>query len=85
MSKGKVEDALRMISGFRTPQERAHHVDRRSRSQIGPGQKRANAMNLLEQARALLGRRLQAQDQEQMNALLEIARAFVTLRFEAVV
>ena len=33
-------------------------------------------MNLLEQARALLGPSLQAQDQEQMNALIEIARAF---------
>jgi hypothetical protein len=33
-------------------------------------------MNLLEQARALLGSSVQAQDQEQMNALFEIARAF---------
>ena len=45
-------------------------------NQIGPGQKRAVAMNLLEQARSLLGSSMQAQDQDQMNALIEIARAF---------
>jgi hypothetical protein len=44
--------------------------------QIGPGQKRANALNLLEQARSLLTPGPQAQDQEQMGALLELARAF---------
>jgi hypothetical protein len=44
--------------------------------QIGPGQKRANALNFLEQARSLLAPGVQAQDQEQMNALLELARAF---------
>ena len=75
MSKGKVEDALRIISQFRTPRERATQLAQIA-NQIGPGQKRANAINLLEQARALLGASLQAQDQEQMNALFEIARAF---------
>jgi len=73
--KGKVEDALRMIGNFKNPRERATQIAQIA-SQIGPGQKRANAMNLLEQAKSLLGSSLQAQDQDQMNALIEIARAF---------
>lgn len=80
MQRGKVEDALRTISGFRTPRERAAMLGQIVR-QIGPGHKRATAMNLLEQARALLGPGVQAQDQEQMNALLELARAFA--RYDA--
>lgn len=80
MQRGKVEDALRTISGFRTPRDRASMLGQIAR-QIGPGQKRATAMNLLEQARALLGPGVQAQDQEQMNALLELARAFA--RYDA--
>lgn len=75
VSKGKVEEALRIISGFRTPKERASLLSQIV-NQIGPGQKRANAINFLEQARGLLDPSLQAQDQEQMNVLLEIARAF---------
>lgn len=75
VSKGKVEDALRIIGALRTPRERAMQITQIA-NQIGPGQKRANAINLLEQARSLLGSSLQAQDQDQMNALIEIARAF---------
>ena len=75
MGKGKVDEALRIISGFRIPGERAFLIAQIA-PQIGPGQKRANAINLLEQARSLLGSSLQAQDQEHMQALIEIARAF---------
>lgn len=75
ISRGKVEEALRTISAMRTPRERANLLMQITR-QIGPGQKRANAVQFLEQARALLAPGVQAQDQEQMNALLEIARAF---------
>ena len=80
MQRGKVEDALRTINSFRTPRERAGLLGQIAR-QIGPGQKRAAAMNLLEQARAMLAPGVQAQDQEQMNALLELARAFA--RYDA--
>ena len=73
--KGKVEEALRIIGGFRTPRERATLVAQIA-MQIGPGQKRANAINLLEQAKSLLSSSPQAQDQDQMIALIEIARAF---------
>ena len=75
VSRGKVEEALRTISSLRTPRERANLLMQITR-QIGPGQKRASALNFLEQARALLAPGAQAQDQEQMNALLELARAF---------
>lgn len=75
MSRGKVEEALRAISSLRTPRERANMLMQIAR-QIGPGQKRANALALLELARGLLTPGTQAQDQEQMNALLELARAF---------
>jgi len=75
MSKGRIEEALRLISGSRSLKERASLLSQIA-SQIGPGQKRGTAMNFLEQARSLLGPSVQAQDQEQMNALLEIARAF---------
>ncbi len=75
VSQGKVEDALRMIGGLRTARERAVHLTQIA-NQIGAGQKRANAIAFLEQAKSLLGSSLQAQDQDQMNALIEIARAF---------
>lgn len=75
VSKGKVEDALRIIGNYKTARERAIYLTQIA-NQIGPGQKRANAINLLEQAKSLLGSSLQAQDQDQMNALIEIARAF---------
>ena len=75
LSKGKVEDALRIIGNLRTARERAVHVAQIA-NEIGPGQKRVAAMALLEQAKSLLGSSLQAQDQDQMYALIEIARAF---------
>lgn len=80
MARGKVEEALRTISGLRTPRERANLLGQIAR-QIGPGQKRAAAMNLLEQARAMLAPGVQAEDQEQMTALLELSRAFA--RYDA--
>lgn len=75
VSKGKVEDALRMIGNLKTPRERAQMIMQVA-NQIGPGQKRANAITFLEQAKSLLGSSMQAQDQDQMFALIEIARAF---------
>jgi len=75
ISKGKVEDTLRMIGNLKTPRERARLLTRIA-EQIGPGQKRANAIAFLEQARSLLGASVQAQDDDQMSALIEIARAF---------
>ncbi|HJY30613.1 MAG TPA: hypothetical protein VJ306_21445 [Pyrinomonadaceae bacterium] len=75
MSSGKIEEALKSIGAMRTPSERAGQLVQLV-AQIGPGQKRATALSLLEQARGLLPQSPQAADQEQMGALLEIARAF---------
>jgi len=75
MSSGKIEEALKNIAAMRTPSERAGQLVQLA-GQIGPGQKRATALSLLEQARGLLPASPQAEDQEQMGALLEIARAF---------
>ena len=75
IQQGKVDDALRMIAALKTPRERASML-MQIIGQIGPGQKRANALNSLEQARSLLAPELQAQDQEQMYALVELAKAF---------
>jgi len=74
-SKGKIEDALGGVSNLRTPRERAMILGEIV-NQIGPGQKRAAALNLLEQARSLVGASTRAESQEQMTALLEVARAF---------
>lgn len=75
MNKGKVEEALRTLSGVRNSRERAQQLAQIA-NQIGPGHKRAAALNLLEQARNMLGPSLQAPDQDQMFAMFEIARAF---------
>jgi hypothetical protein len=75
MNKGKADEALRGIAGLRNPRVRAAQLAQIA-NQIGPGQKRANAINLLEQARSMLSPSLQAPDEDQMRALFEIARAF---------
>jgi hypothetical protein len=75
MNQGKIDQLLRIISGFRSPRERAQQLSQVANN-IGPGLKRAAAQNLLEQARNLVGPSVEAQSQEEMQALLEIARAF---------
>jgi hypothetical protein len=75
MNNGKVEEALRTLNGFHNMRQRAQQLTNLV-NQIGPGQKRVTALNLLEQARGMLSPSVQAQDQDQMNALFEIARAF---------
>ena len=75
LGKGKIEEALRAVSNLRNPRERAAQLPQ-ILNQIGQGQKRATALRLLEQARAMLSPSPQAQDSDQMNALFELARAF---------
>ena len=74
-SKGKIEEALRGVSNLRTSRERAMIIGQLA-NQIGPGIKRAVALELLEQARNLMGNSVRVENQEQMNALVELARAF---------
>ena len=75
MSKGKIEDALRNIANLASPQDRAQALVQMA-NQIGPGYKRSTALLFLDQARALLSSSPQAQDQMQMQALCEIAKAY---------
>lgn len=75
ISKGKYDEALRKIGNLRTASERAAQLITLA-NQLGPEQKPATALSILEQARSLLAPSPQAQDQEQMMALFEIARAF---------
>jgi hypothetical protein len=75
ISKGKIEDALRGVSNLRTPRERAMILGQVV-NQIGPGQKRAAALDFLAQALNLVAASTRAESQEQMTALLEVARGF---------
>ncbi len=75
LGKGKAEEALKLIAALPSARERANKL-LQAVQQIGPGQKRAVAMNLLEQARSMLSPSVQAEDQDQMRALFEIARGF---------
>ncbi|HEU4769573.1 MAG TPA: hypothetical protein VFS77_19560, partial [Pyrinomonadaceae bacterium] len=75
VQKGKIEDALRRLAEIPDAEERAQRLSEIT-NQIGPGQKRATALNLLDQARGLLPPSPQARSQAQMNTLLDIARAF---------
>lgn len=75
LGKGKIEEALRNVGNLPNPRERAAQLIQII-NQIGEGQKSATALNLLQQARALLSPSPQAQNAEQMNALFELARAY---------
>ncbi|MDX6444235.1 MAG: hypothetical protein QOH71_1309 [Blastocatellia bacterium] len=75
LTKGKIEDALRTLSNVRPLSERAQMLSQ-AVSHIGPGLKRSTALQYLEQARNILGPSAQAEDQNQMYALLAIGRAF---------
>jgi hypothetical protein len=74
-SKGRIEEALRIVSTLRTARERAL-ILAQIVNQIGPGQKRETALSQLEQVRSMLVPAARVENQEQMSALLELARAF---------
>ncbi len=73
-SKGRIEEALRIVGTLRTSKERAV-VLAQIVNHIGPGHKRAAALNLLEQARTMVASLVRAESLEEMSALLEIGRA----------
>ena len=74
-ARGKIDEALRTLSTFRPVSERAQILGQIV-NQIGPGLKKATALLYLEQARNVLGPSPQAEDQQQMYALLAVGRAF---------
>ena len=73
---GQLEEAMRSVGHLRTPKERAMML-MQIVNQVGTTQKRATILEMLEQARGMIGGSGRAEDQEQMNLLLEIARAYV--------
>ena len=75
LTSGKAEEALRTVGAMRTDGERAAYLSQII-GRIGPGHKRAVAVNLLEHARSMLGPSIQAPNETYMVALMEIARAF---------
>lgn len=74
-SKGRIAEALRLVASLRTSKERATALSQIV-NQIGPGQKIAAALSLLEQARNIIGSSPRVENHEQMSALLEIGRGF---------
>jgi hypothetical protein len=74
-SKGKFDEALRLLTNFRPVSERNALLGQ-ILEQFGPGIKRAAALVYLEQARTLVTTSSQAEDQQQLQALLGISRAF---------
>jgi hypothetical protein len=74
IGKGKIDEALRLLNNLR-PNERAVTISEVV-TRIGPGVKRASALNYLEQVRGMLDPSPKASDQIQMYALLQLARAF---------
>jgi hypothetical protein len=72
--KGNFDEALRLLSKFR-PSERNALVSQII-DHIGPGVKKSQAVQYLEQARNLVTTSVRAEDNEQMQTLLAIARAF---------
>lgn len=74
-SKGKIDEALRNVSTIKSAKQRAMMISQIA-AQIGPGQKKQAALNFLEQARGLLSSSAQAEDYENMTALLALSQAF---------
>jgi len=74
-NRGHMEEALKHLARIEPPEERARLLSELA-SRIGSGQKRSQALFLLETARSLLGSSIQAENEPQMNALINLAGAF---------
>lgn len=70
--KGRIDEALRLVSTFKTPQERINLLAQ-ILQHIGPQTKRSLAVQYLEQAKSLITTSTRAQDAQQMDMLLQIA------------
>ena len=72
---GRTEEALKHVGKIEPLSERAQLLSEIA-TRIGMGQKRSQALFLLETARSQLGTAIQAENQPHMNALLNLAGAF---------
>ena len=75
IAQGRIEEALKHVSRLATDEDRASLIGEIA-PRIGPGQKRAAALALLETARSILGTSIRAESQSQMFALLQLAGSF---------
>ena len=75
ISQGNLDDALRNLIDFQPAGERAQMLNQ-FLNRIGSGVKRGTAITYLDQIRSMLGSSGRAEDQQQMMALLALARAF---------
>jgi hypothetical protein len=71
-TKGRFDEALTLLSKFR--RDDRHELLSQVLDQMGPGVKRTQALQYLEQARNLIGSSARAENQQQMQSLLVIAR-----------
>jgi hypothetical protein len=74
-AKGKFDEALRLLTNFRPVSERNTLLSQ-ILDQFGPGIKRATALVYLEQAKNLVTTSSEAENLQQLQALLGISRAF---------
>jgi hypothetical protein len=75
LNSGKLDEALRSVANIPSPKERARMLTQIV-NQSGARQKKEAMLRLLEQARELVAGNGRVEDQEQMTALFEIARAY---------
>ena len=74
-NRGHMEEALKHVAKIESAQDRAQLIGELA-NRIGSGQKRAQALFLLETARSLLGTAIQGENLPHMNALINLAAAF---------
>ena len=70
--KGSIDEALRLVSKFKTTQERINLITQ-ILDHIGPKTKRSLAVQYIEQAKNLITTSARAQDAQQMDTLLQLA------------
>lgn len=75
VQKGKFDEALKLLTNFRPVSERNGMLGQLL-DQFGPGLKRATALSYLEQFKNLVTTSSQAEDQQQLQAMLGVSRAF---------
>ncbi len=74
-NRGHMEEALKHVAKIESAQDRAQLISELA-NRIGSGQKRAQALFLLETARSLLGTAIQGETLPHMSALINLAAAF---------
>lgn len=72
MSQGRLDEALQAVQNLRKPEDRANLISQML-YQVGNGQKKDAVLRFLEQARQMLNVTGRAENQAQMNVLLQIA------------